>query len=115
MVTDALRHAPKCLEYMAQLEDPQVFTFCAIPQVMAISTLAMCYGNGKVFEGVVKMRRGQTAVVRILDEVNELAGGLSGRKLSWCNRQKPPHSSKMPTHAPGANPTMIGSAVYTRD
>jgi farnesyl-diphosphate farnesyltransferase len=64
MVTDALRHAPKCLEYMAQLEDPQVFAFCAIPQVMAIATLTMCYDNGKVFEGVVKMRRGQTAVVR---------------------------------------------------
>jgi farnesyl-diphosphate farnesyltransferase len=63
MVTDALRHAPKCLEYMGHLESPQVFAFCAIPQVMAIATLALCYNNGKVFEGVVKMRRGQTAVV----------------------------------------------------
>lgn len=66
MVTDALRDAPKCLEYMAQLEDPKVFAFCAIPQVMAIATLSMCYDNGKVFEGVVKMRRGQTAVVWLL-------------------------------------------------
>lgn len=63
MVTDAMRHAPKALEYMSQVEDPQVFAFCAIPQVMAIATLSLCYDNGKVFEGVVKMRRGQTAVV----------------------------------------------------
>jgi phytoene/squalene synthetase len=64
MVTDAMRHAPYCLEYMSKLRDPQVFKFCAIPQVMALATLSLCYNNGKVFEGVVKMRRGQTAAVR---------------------------------------------------
>ena len=76
MVADALRHAPRCLEYMAQLEDPQVFAFCAIPQVMAIATLAMCYNNGKVFEGVVKMRRGQTAVVRRLCSMRTIASAV---------------------------------------
>ena len=63
MVTDALRHAPHCLEYMGELRNPEVFSFCAIPQIMAIATLAQCYDNGRVFEGVVKMRRGQTATV----------------------------------------------------
>jgi farnesyl-diphosphate farnesyltransferase len=63
MICDATRHAPKCLEYMAQLKDPQVFKFCAIPQIMAIATLQQCFNNGKLFEGVVKMRRGQTAKV----------------------------------------------------
>lgn len=29
----------------------QIFKFCAIPQVMAIGTLAMCYNNHKVFTG----------------------------------------------------------------
>lgn len=65
MVANALQHAPHCIQYMAELQDPQVFSFCAIPQIMALSTLALCYNNGKVFEGVVKMRRGQTAVVQI--------------------------------------------------
>ena len=27
-------------------------------QVMAIATLALCYNNGEVFEGVVKIRKG---------------------------------------------------------
>ena len=63
MICNAMRHAPYCLQYMQQLQDPQVFAFCAIPQIMALATLAQCYDNGKVFDGVVKMRRGQTAVV----------------------------------------------------
>ncbi|KAK9915479.1 hypothetical protein WJX75_009807 [Coccomyxa subellipsoidea] len=61
LVTDALRHAPQSLAYMAKLRDRDVFRFCAIPQVMAIGTLAMCYNNHGVFTGVVKMRRGETA------------------------------------------------------
>mmetsp|Transcript_18418 Transcript_18418/g.65217 ORF Transcript_18418/g.65217 Transcript_18418/m.65217 type:complete len:763 (-) Transcript_18418:210-2498(-) len=58
MVTDALEHAPACLRYMAQLKDPQVFAFCAVPQVMAIATLDKVYNNGDVFTGVVKIRKG---------------------------------------------------------
>ena len=30
----------------------QVFRFCAIPQVMAIGTLALCYNNHEVFTGL---------------------------------------------------------------
>lgn len=63
MVTDALRHAPLCLEYMSVITSPDIFNFVAIPQVMAFATLAECYNNGKVFEGVVKLRRPQTAVL----------------------------------------------------
>ena len=33
MVTDALRHAPDSLTYLASIHDPHVFRFCAIPQV----------------------------------------------------------------------------------
>ncbi len=42
---------------MARLQDPQVFRFCAIPQVMAIATLAACYNNPDVFKTVVKIPR----------------------------------------------------------
>lgn len=33
MVADALTLAPSCLRYMERLHDPDVFKFCAIPQV----------------------------------------------------------------------------------
>ena len=59
MVTDALVHIPDVFAYMAELNNQTVFNFCAIPQVMAIATLASCYNNGKIFEGVVKIRKGQ--------------------------------------------------------
>jgi farnesyl-diphosphate farnesyltransferase len=65
MVTDALSHVPACLDYMSRLKDKQIFNFCAIPQVMAIATLALCYNNYNVFTGVVKIRRGQTAKIML--------------------------------------------------
>ena len=40
-----------CLEYMEKVRDRQNFRFCAIPQVMAVGTLASCYNNHKVFTG----------------------------------------------------------------
>lgn len=36
MITDALSHATKSLDYMNELQHKWVFRFCAIPQVMAI-------------------------------------------------------------------------------
>jgi farnesyl-diphosphate farnesyltransferase len=51
LVTDALRHLPHCLSYMAAVQHPMNFRFCAIPQIMAMGTLALCYNNGKLFEG----------------------------------------------------------------
>jgi len=69
LVTDALSHAPTCLDYMERLKDPSIFAFVAIPQVMAIATLATCYNNHNVFTGVVKIRRGQNA--RILLDIHE--------------------------------------------
>jgi len=58
LVTNALEHIPGCLKYMRMIEDPMNFRFCAIPQVMAIATLAEVYDNPKVFQGVVKIRKG---------------------------------------------------------
>jgi farnesyl-diphosphate farnesyltransferase len=72
LITNALQHLPDCLEYMARLKDQRNFSFCAIPQIMAIGTLAQCYNNHGVFTGVVKMRRGESA--RILLSVG--SGGM---------------------------------------
>ncbi|KAM0899001.1 hypothetical protein ACQ4PT_021559 [Festuca glaucescens] len=71
MVTNALIHAEDCLQYMSALKDNTNFRFCAIPQIMAIGTCAICYNNVNVFRGVVKMRRGLTA--RIIDETKSMS------------------------------------------
>ena len=63
MITNALSHVGRCLEYMSKLKDPSIFAFCGIPQVMAIGTLEACFNNSDVFTGVVKMRRGETAKI----------------------------------------------------
>jgi hypothetical protein len=52
-----MSHATESLAYMGGLVDPQVFRFCAIPQVMAIATLGACYNNPEVFKKVVKIPR----------------------------------------------------------
>lgn len=58
LITNALQHVPDVFAYMKRLRNQSVFNFCAIPQVMAIATLALCYDNYGVFTGVVKIRRG---------------------------------------------------------
>lgn len=59
MITDAMKHSIDCLDYLKMLRDPTVFKFCAIPQVMAIATLELCYNNHDVFRYEVKIRKGQ--------------------------------------------------------
>ncbi|GMJ12735.1 squalene synthase 1 [Hibiscus trionum] len=71
MITNALIHVDDCMKYMSALREPSIFRFCAIPQVMAIGTLALCYNNIEVFRGVVKMRRGLTA--KVIDRTNSMA------------------------------------------
>ncbi|XP_072041681.1 squalene synthase-like [Amphiura filiformis] len=59
LITNALHHVPDVLKYMSRIKNQSVFNFCAIPQVMAIATLAACYNNHNIFSGVVKIRKGQ--------------------------------------------------------
>ncbi|KAG7540365.1 Squalene synthase-like [Arabidopsis thaliana x Arabidopsis arenosa] len=70
MVTNALMHIEDCLKYMAALRDPSIFRFCAIPQIMAIGTLALCYNNVQVFRGVVRLRRG--LIAKIIDRTKTM-------------------------------------------
>lgn len=70
LVTDALRHVPDCLRYLSLLRNKKVFRFCAIPQVMAIATLAKVYNNPAVFTGVVKIRKGLAA--KLMLETNSM-------------------------------------------
>ncbi|XP_033640753.1 squalene synthase-like [Asterias rubens] len=71
LVTNALHHVPDVLKYMSRLHNQSVFNFCAIPQVMAIATLAECYNNPDVFSRVVKIRKGQA--VSMMMEATSMA------------------------------------------
>lgn len=59
MCLDALRHADECLFYLAGIKEQSVFNFAAIPQVMAIATLALVFRNKDVFQKNVKIPKGE--------------------------------------------------------
>ena len=65
LVTDALTHVGNCILYLNMIQDRQVFRFCAIPQVMAMATLAKIYNNHNVFTEVVKIRKGMAAKLMV--------------------------------------------------
>ncbi|CAG8589003.1 9301_t:CDS:2, partial [Acaulospora colombiana] len=57
VVVNTLQHVPDCLTYMHRLRNPSIFNFCAIPQVMAIASLALFFRNYDIYRKVVKIRR----------------------------------------------------------
>jgi farnesyl-diphosphate farnesyltransferase len=63
MTLISINHAIDCLIYLSILRDQSVFNFCAIPQVMAIATLALVYRNPLVFQRNIKIRRGEACTV----------------------------------------------------
>lgn len=65
MVTNALEHVSNCILYLQLIRDKQVFRFCAIPQVMAMATLAKIYNNPDVYVEVVKIRKGIAAKMMV--------------------------------------------------
>ncbi|KAK6946317.1 Squalene/phytoene synthase [Dillenia turbinata] len=99
MVTNALIHVEDSLQYMSALRDPAIFRFCAIPQIMAIGTLALCYNNIEVFRGVVKMRRGLTA--KVIDRTRTMAD-VYGAFFDFSCMLKP----KIEKHDPSATKTL---------
>ncbi|RMZ91664.1 hypothetical protein DV736_g1108, partial [Chaetothyriales sp. CBS 134916] len=65
MVLNALNHADECLFYLAGLREQSVFNFCAIPQTMAIATLELCFQNYSMFEGNIKITKGQACQIMV--------------------------------------------------
>lgn len=65
MVLNALDHADECLFYLAGLREQSVFNFCAIPQSMAIATLALCFRNPAMFERNIKITKGEACQLMI--------------------------------------------------
>ena len=98
MVTDALASVPDCIDYMDILRCEETFRFCAIPQAMAIATLAEVYNNPDVFTGVVKIRRGLAARL-ILD--TDTPAGLQ----KWLKLMATTILNKIPPGDPNADKT----------
>lgn len=63
MVNNALVHFTDCLDYLEMLQNKSIFKFCAIPQVMALSTLRLVYNNPNVFSENVKLEKSDSAVI----------------------------------------------------
>lgn len=66
MVLDALRHVTDSLDYLRLLTNQTVFNFCAIPAVMALATMSLCYQNYEMFDRHIKIRKAEAARVRVL-------------------------------------------------
>lgn len=60
LVLNALGHVQDVLTYLSSIHEQSSFQFCAIPQVMAIATLALVFGNKNVLHENVKIRKGTT-------------------------------------------------------
>ncbi|KAL8686487.1 MAG: hypothetical protein Q9218_007071 [Villophora microphyllina] len=71
MVLNSLSHADECLFYLAGLKEQSVFNFAAIPQSMAIATLALVFRNPDIFQKNVKITKG-TACQAMLDSTQNL-------------------------------------------
>ncbi|KAA1470064.1 farnesyl-diphosphate farnesyltransferase [Dentipellis sp. KUC8613] len=61
MVLDALRHAVDALDYLRLVRNQSVFNFCAIPAVMAMATLNLCFMNPEMFQRNIKIRKAEAA------------------------------------------------------
>ncbi|KAI9476122.1 MAG: farnesyl-diphosphate farnesyltransferase [Benjaminiella poitrasii] len=66
MVLNVLNQVPDVLTYLSKLRNQSVFNFCAIPQVMAIATLALVFNNLEIYQRNIKIRKGE-AVKLILE------------------------------------------------
>jgi farnesyl-diphosphate farnesyltransferase len=73
LIADAMQHVPAVIQYMSMLKDRSVFLFCAIPQVMAIATLAKLYDNPHVFDDKVKIRKGLACKIMLQCDTLERA------------------------------------------
>ncbi|KAL8895909.1 MAG: hypothetical protein Q9207_007955 [Kuettlingeria erythrocarpa] len=71
MVLHSLNHADECLFYLAGLKEQSVFNFAAIPQAMAIATLALVFRNPQIYKKNIKITKGEACQV-MLDSTQNL-------------------------------------------
>lgn len=71
MVLNSLNHADECLFYLAGLREQSVFNFAAIPQAMAIATLALVFRNPQIYKKNIKITKGEACQI-MLDSTQNL-------------------------------------------
>ena len=70
MIMNALRHIPDSIEYLSLVKNNSNFKFCAIPQVVAVQTLATLFHNPNVFKKTEKLNK--TTLARIFMDTNDM-------------------------------------------
>ena len=60
LVLNAMEHIEDVMSYLSSISEQSTFQFCAIPQVMAIATLAKVMNNPNVLKENVKIRKSTT-------------------------------------------------------
>ncbi|KAL8932606.1 MAG: hypothetical protein Q9216_006760 [Gyalolechia sp. 2 TL-2023] len=71
MVLNSLNHADECLFYLAGLKEQSIFNFAAIPQSMAIASLALVFRNPNIFKKNIKITKGSACQI-MLDSTQNL-------------------------------------------
>ena len=67
---NALQHIPDSIAYLSLVKSDSNFKFCAIPQVVAMQTLATLFNNANVFKKTEKLSK--TTLARIFLDVNDM-------------------------------------------
>lgn len=70
MIMNVLRHIPESIEYLSLVKNNSNFKFCAIPQVVAMQTLATLFHNQNVFKKTEKLNK--TTLARIFIDINDM-------------------------------------------
>ena len=95
MVTDALSLVPDSLAYLGMIRDQKIFEFCAIPQVMAMATLELCYNNARILSSPtpVKIRKGLSCKLMLhassIQQVHAWFYAFAGRLESRIPKDDP--------------------------
>lgn len=70
MIMNAFRHVPESIEYLSLVKNNSNFKFCAIPQVVAMQTLATLFNNPNVFKKTEKLNK--TTLARIFMDISDM-------------------------------------------
>ena len=70
MIMNAFRHIPDSIEYLSLVKNNSNFKFCAIPQIVAVQTLATLFHNPNVFKKTEKLNK--TTLARIFMETSDM-------------------------------------------
>jgi farnesyl-diphosphate farnesyltransferase len=70
MIMNALQHIPDSIEYLSLIKNNSNFKFCAIPQVVAVHTLATLFHNPNVFNKTEKLNK--TILAQIFMDTSDI-------------------------------------------